>query len=227
MGAFSSSGADGPLVDASRGAITADWSADLRAPVGSAPLGLVVGGGRETALQPRTSLWFVNRNTVVATFVTREEKPALSSHDSSDTNLPLRLRAIFLDAGTGKVMSTQAWPSESRFAGIVATNDGNFITQRGVVLTLVLPDAKEVRRLNLPPIPKGCGWVGHPSPRGRNILFATPNLTKLSATPWIWVNIRSRSCSLLEGDPESGFGGDVGRCHCNDHVDRQALSLQS
>ena len=68
-------------VDASRGAITADWSADLRAPVGSAPLGLVVGRGRETALQPRTSLWFVNSNTVVATFVTREEKPALSSHD--------------------------------------------------------------------------------------------------------------------------------------------------
>jgi hypothetical protein len=35
-----------PLVDTTSGAITANWSADLRAVVGSAPLGLGVGSGK-------------------------------------------------------------------------------------------------------------------------------------------------------------------------------------
>jgi hypothetical protein len=214
-----------PPVETARGAITANWSADLRAPVGSAPLGLVVGRGRETALQPKTSLWFVGNNTVVATFVTREEKPALSSHDSSDTNLPLRLRALFLDASTGKVMSTQAWPSESRFAGIVATNDGNFITQRGVVLTLYSPDAKEVRRLSLPPIQQDLwGWVAHPSPTGRNILFATPNLTTTDQTPWIWVDASTLEVARSWREAQSGWVGisddTISMIACSFHVYR-------
>lgn len=197
-----------PPVDTARGAITASSSTDLRAAVGSAPLGLVVGRGRETTLQPRTSLWFVDNNTVVATFVTREEKAALSSHDSSDTNLPLRLRAIFLDANTGKVKSAQTWPSESRFAGIVATNDGSFITQRGVVLTLYSPDVKEVRRLSLPPIQQDLwGWVSHPSSTGRNILFATPNLTTTDQTPWIWVHASTLEVARSWKERQSGWVG--------------------
>jgi hypothetical protein len=153
-------------------------------------------------------LWFVNNDIVVATFVTHEEKVALSNRDNSDTNLPLRLRAIFLDASTGKVMSTQAWPSESRFAGIVATNDGNFITQRGVVLTLYSPDAKEVRRLSLPPIQQDLwGWVAHPSPTGRNILFATPNLTTTLATPWVWVDTTALQIVRSWKEAQSGWVG--------------------
>jgi hypothetical protein len=197
-----------PPVDTASGTITALWIADLRADVGSQPLGLVVGRGHETALQPKTSLWFVDNNTVVATFVTREEKPALSSHDSSDANKPLRLRAIFLDASTGKLMSMQAWPSDSRFAGIVAANDGNFITQRGVVLTLYSPDAKEVRRLSLPPIQQDLwGWVAHPSPTGRSILFATPNLTTTDQTPWIWVDASTLEVARSWREDQSGWVG--------------------
>jgi hypothetical protein len=197
-----------PPVDGASGAITANWSADLRAAVGSAPVGLVVGRGHETALQPKTSLWFVDNNTVVATFVTREENGSLSSHDSANVSLPLRLRAIFLDASTGKVMSIHAWPSQSRFAGIVAANDGNFITQRGVILTLYSPDAKEVRSLSLPPVPQDLwGWVAHPSPTGRNILFATPNLTTTDRTSWIWVNASPLEVIRSWSEVQSGWVG--------------------
>jgi hypothetical protein len=227
-----------PPVDTASGAITANWRADLRAAVGSAPLGLVVGRGHETRLQPTTSLRFVNNNTVVATFVTREEKTALSSRDNSDSNLPLRLRAIFLDASTGKVMSTQAWPSESRFAGIVATNDGNFVTQRGVVLTLYSPDVKEVRRLSLPPIQQDLwGWDAHPSPTGKNILFATPNLTTTLATPWVWVDTTTLQIVRSWKEAQSGWVGISDNAvamiacsfplyHCDPNVETRGITTE-
>ena len=80
------------------------WSSDLRAAVGSAPLGQVFGRKRERRGLPETSLRFLGDGTIVATFVTREViNPSLSSRESSDPNQPLRLRAVFLDADTGKV----------------------------------------------------------------------------------------------------------------------------
>jgi hypothetical protein len=157
-----------PTVDTANGAITAKWSADLRAAVGSVPLGLVVGHGHETHSQPRTSLWFLDADTIIATFVTREGKPALSSRDSSDSNLPLRVRTVFLDVGTGKITAAPAWTTESRFAGIVATNEGKFVAQTGTTLTLYSSDAKELRKLSLPPLQEDVwGWGAHPSSHGQ------------------------------------------------------------
>lgn len=196
-----------PVGNTGGGTITASWSADLHPEIGTVPQGLVVGRGHETRLQPSTSLWFLDNDTIVATFVTRDERIALSSR-GSDTNLPLRLRAVFLDASSGKVMSTQTWPSDSKFAGIVAVNAGNFVTQRGDVLTLYSPDAKEVRKLTLPPIQQDLwGWVAHPSPTGRNVLFATPNLTTTLATPWVWVDTTTLRMVRSWNEAQSGWVG--------------------
>jgi len=195
-------------VDTASGKITANWSADLRSAVGGGALGLVVGRGHETRLQPTTSLWFLDNNTVAATFVTREEGVALASRDNSDANLPLQLRGTFLDVRTGKVISTQAWPSQSRFAGIASVYDGNFVTQRGVLLTLYSLDAKEARRLSLPPIdPDLWGWVAHPSPTGRSILFATPNLRTTAETPWVWVDATTLQIVRSWKEKQSGWVG--------------------
>jgi hypothetical protein len=181
-----------PPGDTPIGAITSKWSSDLRAAVGSAPLGLVVGHGHETHSQPRTSLWFLDKNTIIATFVTNEGKPALSSRGGSDANLPLRLRVVFLDVSTGKITATPAWPTESRFAGIVATYDGKFVAQTGTTLTSYSADARTLGKLSLPPIEEDVlGWGAHPSPTGRSILFATTNLTTTVETPWIWVDSNS------------------------------------
>ncbi len=197
-----------PTVDTASGTIAAKWTADLRAALGSPPLGLVVGRGHETLLPPKTSLWFLDNNTIAITFVTREEKAVLSGRDSSDTNLPLRLRVFFLDADVGKIISTQSWPSESRFAGIVVTSDGKFVTQRGTTLTLYSSDAKERGELSLPTIGEDLwGWAAHPSPTGKNILFATPNLTKTLATPWIWVDTATLQVVRSWMEMQSGWVG--------------------
>src|SRR5580704_1088280 len=171
-------------------AVTPAWRLDLRSTIGSVPLGLVVGQGHETQLQPHTSLRFLDDATIVITFVIREGEgnPKLSRRDGSDENLPLRLRAVFLDTATGKVTATRDWPSESRYAHIVATHgNGEFVTERGTQLTLYSKDSRELKRLELPPT-KETGWVAHPSPTGNNIVFIAENLITRSSVPWIWVD---------------------------------------
>jgi hypothetical protein len=228
----------GPTVAPQGASITAKWRADLRAAVGSAPLGLVVGRGRETHAQPRTSLWFLPNNRIVATFVIREGKTALSSRNSSDTNLPLRLRAIFIDASSGKVTSTQDWPSTSRFAGIVASNGGKFVAQMGTSLTLYSSDVKELTKLSLPPLPQEFwGWHAFPSPTSKSILFATNDLTTTSATLWIWVDTNSLQVVRSWKEIQSGWMGisdstiamtacSFWNYHCDPNVEVRSLATE-
>jgi hypothetical protein len=218
--------------------MTMKWSADLQAAVGGAPLGLVVGHGHETHLQPKTSLWFLDNNTIVATFVIRQDKPNLSGRTSSDPNLPLQLRAIFLDANTGEIKRTQAWPTESRFAGIVAAHRGTFVTLRGTNLALYSPDAKNIRELTLPPIPEDhWGWHSHPSPTGGSLLFETPDLTTTSDTPWIWVATDSLQIVRSWKEKQSGGVGisdtmvamiacNLPLYHCNPDVEVKGLTTE-
>lgn len=170
--------------------IAARWTSDLRPAIGGEPLGLVFGRKGERQGKPKTSLWFLDDDTVVATYVTREEShPVLSGRSGSDPNEPLRLRAIFLDADTGKIRSTQAWPSESRLARIVAANEGKFVTQRGTTLTLHSSDGKELNTLRLPQEPQTQnGWNARPSPTGKSILFEDSDWRTISPKSWILVS---------------------------------------
>ncbi len=165
---------------------TPEWRVDLRPAVAGAPLGRVVGRGHETQGKPVSSLWFLDDNRIVVTFVTRESKSALSSRASSDEGSPLRLRAIFLDAASGKITATQAWPSGSRFAKIVAAHDGKFIAQAGTELTLYSQDVAELEKLSLPATESD--WMPHSSPTGKNILFLAGGLGTMSPVPWVWVD---------------------------------------
>jgi len=118
------------------------------------------------------------------------------------------LRAIFLDAGTGKVTSTQAWPSESRIAGIVAANDGKFVTQTGTTLALHSSDAKELKKLSLPPPPNEfVGWQSHSSPTGKSVLFETNDLKTTSPQSWIWVDTNTLQVLRSEREVQSGGVG--------------------
>jgi hypothetical protein len=229
-----------PAADTSRGTISAEWSADLHAAVGSIPLGMVVGRGHETLGLPYTSLYFLDNATVVATFVIREGEPTVSSRNNSYANLPLQLRAIFLDAVTGKIASIQTWPTESRVAGIVAAKDGNFVTQRGNVLALYSPNAKELRNLSLPPMQdeqEGDSWQAYSSPTGRNILFVSSSLTALSATPWIEVDTNSLKILRSWNELRTGWVGisdstiamtacSFWQYHCDPHVVLKSLATE-
>jgi hypothetical protein len=149
----------------------------------SAHLGEVFGRGRESAALPRTSLWFTDNDTLVATFVSREGSGELSTRDGSNSNLPLRLRPVFLDAATGKVLATPDWPTESRDSSIIAVHNGQFVTQGGNELTLYTPDRKPLKNLKLPPLTED-DWIAHPSPTGKNILFLPPGG---GAVSWLWL----------------------------------------
>ena len=180
------------------------WTADLRAAIGSTPLGLVVGQGRETHLQPKVSLWFSDENTIIATFViAKEGQPILSKRNVSDASLPLRLCGIFLDAETGTVTATRAWPTNSRLAGIVAAHEGKFVAQTGLQLTLYSAELKELKNLKLPQTEDI--WAAHPSPTGRNILFIATNLRTRSAVPWIWVDADNLEVVHSWEEPQSGY----------------------
>jgi hypothetical protein len=185
------SSASKPTVETATAAITAKWNTDLRVAVESTALGTEVGRGHAPQ-RSKTSVWFLNNSSIVATFVTRRGKPHLSVRDNSDESLPLRLSTVILDAGTGKITKTETWPTEFRFAGIVAVHDGKFVTQRGTALSLCSSDAKELKRLNLPPLQGDrWGWYATASPTGKSILLATADSTTTSQTPWLWVDTDS------------------------------------
>jgi len=125
--------------------VSPKWRTDLRSVIGSAPLGVVYGRAREYKALPRTSLWFTDNKTIVATFVTRAGKPSLSSREGSDTTLSLRLRPVFLDATTGKVVANPDWPSDDRNASIIAVHEGRFVTQVRNELTLYASDLQPLK----------------------------------------------------------------------------------
>lgn len=179
------------------------WRTDVRTAVGTTPLGVVWGRGREFKGRPIASLWFTDKNTIVATFVTREGKgpPKVSQRDAADNTLPLRLRAIFLDATTGKITAATDWPTQSRRSLIAATLGGRFVTQRGNELTLYDSDRKDLRTANLPSLDVG-DWYSHPSPTGKNIVFFSEDLWKGS---WIWVETDTLRVLGSGKDTSNGF----------------------
>jgi hypothetical protein len=187
------------------GATVPQWPVDLRSTVGGVPLGVVVGRGHEIQLSPQISLWFLDNNTVVATFVVREGegKPQLSLPDGLDKASPIRLRAIFLDAATGKITAAPDWPSESRYAGIVAVHDGQFVTQRGTDLTLYSSDLRELKRLKLPQVEE-IGWAADSSLTGRSIVFVPAGATK-TVVPWIWIDTDTLQIAHSWQDVHSGW----------------------
>jgi hypothetical protein len=138
---------------------------------------------REYKALPRTSLWFITNDTIVATLVTREDNLGLSSRDGSDSTLPLRLRPVLINAATGKVIAIPDWPINSRNAGIVVAHDGRFIVQAGSELTLYALDLRRLKKLELPALAEG-DWIAHPSPTGKNVLFIPPGHKKGS---WLWL----------------------------------------
>lgn len=191
------------------GSVSPRWSADLRNVIGSAPIGVVAGGkGHEYIYKPKTSLWFTDNDTLVATFVTRgkEDSPKLSRRGVSDDSSPLHLRAVVLEVASGAIRATTNWPVTSRGACIVAAHDGKFVTQTGDDLTLYSSGLQELRKLRLPPAEES-GWSAHASPSGKNIVFIASNLTTHSAVQWVWVEVDSLRIVGSWEEVQSGWVG--------------------
>jgi hypothetical protein len=169
------------------GLLIPKWRTDLRAAIGSAPIPYSFGGRIEVKGEPVTSLHFIDNYTLVATFVVHESErnPELPRHDAA--NAPLRLRAIFLDALSGKIATSRDWPSDSIRSIIVTTLDREILIQTGDELALYGSDLQKLKSIKLPPS-SPVEWGAVISPTRKNILFVRvhPEL-KQRPLSWIWV----------------------------------------
>lgn len=193
-----------------RGSVAPSWQVDLQPVIGNRPLGVVITTPPyEDEAYPKTSLVFLDNNTVAATFVTHENsKEDVLSRRNSETSPTLRLRVILLDAASGKIKATAAWPTTSRFASIVASHGGNFVAQTGRDLTLYSTRLKELKKLQLPPIGKELEWwLPSSSPTGANIVFVATDWRARSTVPWIWVYTDTLQIVRSWKEIQSGYIG--------------------
>lgn len=179
-----------------------EWRIGIQGAIGNHPVGVIWGRARESEGKPTTSLWFISNNVIIATFVTQatEKQPKLSRRNSQDNTSLLRLRAVLLDAITGKIVSTTDWPTESRHSLIVAAHEGTFVTQRGNELTLYDSNLQNLRTTKLPPLDSG-DWYAHTSPTGKSVLFYSQELRKGRL---VW--LETEALKIL-GSWDYGLGG--------------------
>lgn len=148
-----------------------EWSVNARAAIGGPPVDVVRGG------KPETSLWFIDENTIVISFVTDRKAagdPKLSRRGFPDETQPWELHAIFIDAASGKVRTTTKWPVQSKSSSIVATYEGKLVILTGNKLVLYSTSLKQLRELTLPPSELRYSTdVGSVSPTGQTILFTS------------------------------------------------------
>jgi hypothetical protein len=186
--------------------VTPQWYVNLHAQVGSTPLGVVAGIGRETLGKPKTSLWFVDENTIVVTYVTREPVSSVSKRGEANPSLPLRLRAIFINASDGHIQNVKLWPIESRDAGVVAIHDGVLVMQAGNRVWEYSRTSDETRTLQLPES-ESSGWDAHPSIDGKSILFVATNLRTTQPVAWVWLDAEQFRIKASWKEVQSGWVG--------------------
>lgn len=141
---------------------------------------------------PIRSLCFLDNHRLLATVVTRAGGvPGLAKRDEPSAASPFRLNIVIIDAATGKILAVPSWPSNSRYAGVIAANGKGLVIQTGTEFTLLSPGLRPIKRLTLPPVPADkygheTFWNPRPSWSGRRILltaFRTPKRFQ-----WLWVD---------------------------------------
>lgn len=133
------------------GAISPKWRVRIHDVIKDPIVPMVFGRRREYKGQPEIRLHFTDNSTLAVSFVTLpENSPKLAVREPSDSNLPMRLQAIFFDAASGKVLATPSWPTPVRDARIIAARDGKFVTLLENKVALFGSDLRMLKTLTLP-----------------------------------------------------------------------------
>ena len=121
-------------------------------------------------------LCFADNNTLIATFITREEVTTLARRDQPAEALPTRLHAIFFDSGTGKVRATKEWPVTRPRGGIIAVGDGRFAVITPAMIALYSPSLELMKDIKLSSKQQSDLWDFRASPSGKSIVaeYHTP-----------------------------------------------------
>jgi hypothetical protein len=115
-------------------------------------------------------LCFSDADVLVATFITRERVTTLARRDQPGEPLPLRLRTVFLNAGTGKVQASKEWPITRPRGGVVAAGDGRFAVLAPALIALYSPSLELVKDFKLSSEQQSHLWDFHVSSSGKTIL---------------------------------------------------------
>lgn len=106
---------------------------------------------------------FVTRNRLVVTFVDRVAPASLPHREEPRVYLPLRLRALFIDASAGRLEARRQWPTTSDRSRITPTLEGNFIVVMPDRLQLYSAGFKLLKELDLPVIQSASEGSSNPS----------------------------------------------------------------
>jgi hypothetical protein len=133
--------------------------------------------------------------------------PGLPTRGEPNATSPFRLDALLIGAASGNILATPAWPSNSRYAGIVAVNEQGLVTLRGDELALFSHDLRPIKRMTLSSLPSDeYGHDRHWTPRsswsGKHLLLLGWITWKTG--PWLWVD--AESLQVLKSWEEVGTG---------------------
>ena len=143
------------------------WKVDLR----SFGFTGFVPKGEQWGLHLRPNpLCFSDSNSLIVTFITREDVTTLARRDQPGQSLPLRLHGIFLDAATGKVRNTKEWSVARPRGGIIAVGGGRFAVLTTAMVALYSPSLELVNDFEPSSEQQSHVWDFHSSPTGKVIL---------------------------------------------------------
>lgn len=162
------------------------WSVDLKNTLRAKPTGVVGGGqGHEYTYLPEVSLWFLDANTIVASFVTLDSGASaeLNHRNGDAAGSRLRLQLIFLDASSGRITNSFERPAQARDARIVTVHDGTFVTLTANTLTRLASDGQQLATLTLPTHSEN--WLTHHSQTGGSIVLTPLFVNKKGSSFWV------------------------------------------
>lgn len=182
---ISARGAESPRAIASP-AYRVDLRKIVKGPFAFIPIGPL---GESRVGLPIRSLRFLDNERLAATVVTQAAgAPALPARGAPSAASRFRLHVVLFEAGTGKILGTPTWPSNTRYAWIVAATNKGFVAETGNELTLVSQDLRPLKHLTLPE--PGADHYGHdlwwdtnPSLSERRAV-----LTAGRRSPWLWID---------------------------------------
>ncbi len=133
------------------------WRLDLQ------PLGFPADNSQfqlRRGLEKFNTIDFVSESVVAATFLTRELVPDLQRRDDPNRTRSYKLRAVFLEVATGKVLKTLEWPVDNPAAGIFPRFDGSFLFFSTDHVVLYSADWTKVKELSLPQLQGSTSSLG-------------------------------------------------------------------
>lgn len=185
---ISARGANQPRANVSP-AYRIDLKKVVKGPFAFIPVGP---GGESRVGLPIRSLRFLDNERLAATVVTQAPGvPALPTRGYPSIASRFRLHVVLLDAATGKILSTPTWPSNTRYAWIIAATRAGFVVETGNVFSLVSPGLKTLKQLKLPdPGADRYGhelwWVADPSWSEKYAVLLRPPFGSIGL--WLWID---------------------------------------